>query len=610
MSKLLEERIRQNEFLKLPYLVLVVSLLLTAGATYLFYQNSRARDFSRFKDETKSVKNRIEVLINSYIATIKAGRSFIQSTENLNQKKFANFVQELDLSKNYNGIKGLGYTKKVLPDERDSLITQMQKQGFADFHIFPADAVTSENQTIIYIEPLDAANRKVIGFDMSTEPVRREALDRARDTGEPAATGKVILLQEIEKEKQVGFLIYLPIYKSDETPQTIEQRRMLLDGYVYSPFRAGSFLRDVQKSISISDIAFSIYDSQQAPESILAQTHSDDLTRESEYQITQDIDIAGRKWIVEARSLPTFKIQSNTGWTLIVFTGGLIFSLLLFGMTYLETFARSKAEFIASELRESEKEKAVLLESEQIERKRAEEANKAKDEFISIVSHELRTPLNAIAGWSKILHTEKLSKTTKNQALRKIDKNLRVQTRIVEELLDFSQIISNNNSLDIREFDFSQMFENAFTEIEKFADEKGVLLVKENGINGKKISGDKERLQKVIANLLSNAVKFTPQGGKVYAGVNDREKGFEITIRDNGQGIKSEILPYIFEHFKQADSSTTRQHGGLGLGLAISRQIVKLHGGSIKVKSEGEGKGAVFTVRLPYDSKINKENGN
>lgn len=599
MAKSVKKLSAQNDILKLPYLVLIVTLLLTIGATYIFYQSARSKDVSRFQSEATGVKNRIEILTSTNIALLKSGRGFVESTGALNREKFADFVNSLELEKNYSSIRGIGFSKRLSADEKDEFIKKMQLQGKPDFKIFP-EMNRPEYHAIIYLEPLDERSSRAIGFDMSTESNRREAMEKARDTGEATATGKIFLGEETNKEP--GFLIYVPVYKSGKMPETVLERRNLLDGYVYSPFRANNFLRDVQKSTALSDIAVTIYEGEQGPEQILAQTNPGFSSKEESYVSSSELNVAGRKWIIGYETLPSFSQQSSTGWTPIIFVSGFLSSLILFGMTYLESYARAKAEKITRELQESEREKGFLLEREQIERKRAEEANKAKDEFISIVSHELRTPLNSIAGWTKILHAENLSPATKKQALQKIDKSLRMQTKLVEDLLDFSQIMSGN-SLNKQEIDFSKMFEASFDEAGELAAKKGVVMIKENSLNGQKISGDKERLQGVVKNLLSNAIKFTPAGGKVVTNLKKDDSNIEIIIKDTGEGIRPDFLPHIFEHFKQADSSTTREHGGLGLGLAISNQIIKLHGGSIEAESEGEGKGATFIVKIPLDGK-------
>jgi len=588
----------QDEILKLPYLALIVSMLLTLGATYLFYQGEKIKEETRFLSETIRIKNRIDSKVNSYIAILKAGRGFIESSRELDKDKFSAFVSSLEIEKNNPDVQGIGYTKRIKMDEREALIKRMKAEGYSDFKIFPLSQ-TNEFQSTLYLEPLNPLNQREIGFDMSSEPARREALEKSRDTGQASVTGKISPALDTETENQPGFLIYLPIYKGGKIPQTVADRKQLLDGFVYSQFRTEEFLREVQNSSSIPDISIALYDSEKKADKILGATNKNITNETPSFTAINELEIAGRKWIIEYESLPSFEAQSSLGWTPLIFTSGLIFSLLLFGMTYLESYARAKAEKITVDLQESEMEKGFLLEREQIERQRAEQASRSKDEFISIVSHELRTPLNSIAGWSRILHAENLSEVTKKQALQTIEKNLRVQTKIVEELLDFSQILSGRKDLVWQEVDFIKIFEEACDESSLLAKAKGVSLVKEISLNGQKIFGDDKRLRKVIKNLLSNAIKFTPEGGGILAEIKEADGMVEMKIKDNGQGIKSDFLPFIFERFKQADSSSTRRHGGLGLGLAISRHIVELHGGSIRAESEGEGKGALFTVKFP-----------
>lgn len=581
----------QRGILKKPFVVLCVSLLLTAGATYIFYSNTFSKDQARFQSETESVKQQLEVLINSYNATIRAGQSFVESTNDLDREKFSRFVKNLELGNSYKSFIGLGLTKRNAP------------QLFSNSSRLPAFSELNalNNQSAIFFEPFDKANQEDVNLDVSTEPIRLEAMKRSFESGEPSATGKVTLINNATSQSKPGFLIYLPVFKAGESPPNSADKSFLIEGFVYGIIQTEDFLSEVQDSISIEDIAFKIYENEISPPNLIAQTKVDNLSAKPEFKSIKELEIDGRKWFIEAQTLPNFTLQSNSGWTILICISGLIFSLLLFGMTYLETFARTKAENIASELRESERENAFLLESEQTERKRAEDANNAKDEFISVVSHELRTPLNAIAGWSKILHTENLSASTKKQALEKIEKNLRAQTKIVEQLLDFSQMASNKSNPVNQEVNFSQVFDEAVDRSQSFADEKNISLLKKNELGDQCVVGDKDRLLKMIKNLLSNAIKFTPQGGNIFANLKIKDEKIEMTIIDTGLGISLENLPHIFEHFKQADSSITRQHGGLGLGLAISRQIIKLHGGTIKVKSDGEGKGTIFTVRLPYE---------
>jgi PAS domain S-box-containing protein len=239
-----------------------------------------------------------------------------------------------------------------------------------------------------------------------------------------------------------------------------------------------------------------------------------------------------------------------------------------------------------------------LLESERSARATAEAAGRMKDEFLATLSHELRTPLNAILGWSQVLRNHP-SPEDVAEGIKIIERNARVQTQIIEGLLDMSRIISGKIRLDVQRLDPAAVVRSAVETVQPAAEAKGVRLqVVLDSIAGP-VSGDPNRLQQVFWNLLTNAVKFTPRGGRVQVVLERVNSHVEVSVIDTGEGIRPEFLAHVFDRFRQADASTTRQHGGLGLGLAIVKQLVELHGGSVRVKSGGVGLGATFTVMLP-----------
>jgi signal transduction histidine kinase/ActR/RegA family two-component response regulator len=231
-------------------------------------------------------------------------------------------------------------------------------------------------------------------------------------------------------------------------------------------------------------------------------------------------------------------------------------------------------------------------------KKLAEEATRAKDEFLSVVSHELRTPLNGILGWAQILQTRQPDSETIKRAVDAIARGARAQSKLIEDILDFTRIISGKLRLDVRQVDLVMIIESAIDVIAPAANAKDIRLQTILDSNSF-VSGDVERLQQVLWNLLSNAVKFTPKGGRVQIRVQRVNSSVEIVVSDTGKGISAEFLPFVFERFKQSDNSTTRRQGGLGLGMAITRHLVELHGGTIRAESEGEDSGATFTVSLP-----------
>jgi PAS domain S-box-containing protein len=244
-------------------------------------------------------------------------------------------------------------------------------------------------------------------------------------------------------------------------------------------------------------------------------------------------------------------------------------------------------------------EKAQLLESERLARAEAERASRLKDEFLATLSHELRTPLNAVLGWSTILRGRKNLDQEMTQALETIDRNARIQGQIIEDLLDMSRIISGKVRLDVQPLDLPGILLEAVDTMRTSASAKGVRLQTVIDPLNATILGDPNRLQQVFWNLLSNSIKFTPKHGRIQILLQRVNSHVEVSVIDTGEGISPDFLPYIFNRFQQADASTTRRYGGLGLGLAIVKNLVELHGGTVRAKSGGIGKGATFIVSLP-----------
>jgi PAS domain S-box-containing protein len=244
-------------------------------------------------------------------------------------------------------------------------------------------------------------------------------------------------------------------------------------------------------------------------------------------------------------------------------------------------------------------EKVRLLDSERRARAEAERASRMKDEFLATLSHELRTPLNAVLGWSTILRGRENKDSEMTQGLDAIDRNARVQAQIIDDLLDMSRIISGKVRLEVQPLDLPTTVLEAIDTIRTSATAKGVRLQTVIDPLNATVLGDPNRLQQVFWNLLNNAIKFTPKGGRVQVLLQRINSHVDVSVIDTGEGISPDFLPYIFNRFQQADPSTTRRHGGLGLGLAIVRSLVELHGGDVRAKSGGIGKGATFIVTLP-----------
>ncbi len=245
-----------------------------------------------------------------------------------------------------------------------------------------------------------------------------------------------------------------------------------------------------------------------------------------------------------------------------------------------------------AERRRIEEERAQLLVREQ-------QANRLKDEFLATISHELRTPLNAVLGWARVLRATDLPSALRTRALESIERNAAAQARLIDDLLEVSRIVTGKLRLKVRPIDLTQVVDAALDVVRPAADARGIRLERHYGRRPWQTLGDPDRLQQVAWNLLSNAVKFTPPGGTVGVDLDRDDSMDRLTVRDTGRGIEPEFLPHVFAPFRQADASTTRDHGGLGIGLAIVRQLAELHGGTVKAESDGPGRGSTFTVLLP-----------
>ena len=267
---------------------------------------------------------------------------------------------------------------------------------------------------------------------------------------------------------------------------------------------------------------------------------------------------------------------------------------------HLRGFAKMMRDF--TQRKQAEDERAQLLAREQEARAQAEAANRMKDEFLATLSHELRSPLNAMLGWAQLLKNRKFDEKTTAKAMEIIDRTARVQAQLVDDLLDVSRIIQGKLLLNIRPLELTSIIGAVLDTLRPAIEAKQIQIQTVLDPQAGMVAGDSDRLQQVIWNLLSNAIKFTPVGGRVEVRLEKTNSQVQVIVSDTGKGINPEFVPYVFDRFRQADSSMTRAYNGLGLGLAIVRHLIELHGGTVHAHSEGEGLGATFMVKLPIVS--------
>src|SRR5215217_138317 len=781
----------------LPYLILLLGFCFTLLVYYYFYILTYEQDLLRFRSSVQEVQDQVRLRIATSTALLRAGTGLFAASDFVDAREFENFVTEIELEKNYPGVEGIGYSVRFAPEDKAQVVAGMKRQGFTNFKIWPDDSPRTEYNAIIYLQPNTTRNKGATGYDMGTNDTRRHAMEAARDSGKPVASGRVHLVQERdlpEASRQSGFLIYVPVYQKRAAINNEQQRREALLGFVYSPLRAKDFLETVVANKKY-DVNFTVYDgTEEKPDSLLGFVENE-VSAQPVFTDAKQQEVEGRTWTLAFVTNPSFETHSNKHllkYTLIF--GGLL-SLLFAAVTRAEIRARSRAERAAEEVKKSETtirntlaererteeellkisealrdadqralleyerlleriktfaqalgtarelhaifsalrhftnvslpcngffvslydpirdvrtccygwadgeelnvselppmpvtahglnsravrtgeviitndymratqanpgvivgpdngmrpdssmavpmavmgriigtievqsyeknvyrpehvtamsmaanltavaiENVRLLKLERTAREAAEESNRLKDEFLATVSHELRTPLTAILGWSRLLEGGTLDDSVTHQAVETIGRNAKVQAQIVDDILDVSRIITGNLYIDLHPLEVVPVVENAINVVRPTADAKGIKIETYFDAASARISGDGNRLQQVVWNLLSNAVKFTDSGGRVCLKVLQVGTTVEIRVSDTGQGISKEFLPYVFDRFRQADSTTTRHHGGLGLGLAIARHLIEIHGGTIRAESQGDGRGATFTIKLP-----------
>jgi signal transduction histidine kinase/ActR/RegA family two-component response regulator len=575
-------RMRARRFW-IPLTVLLLSLAATAVSAALALRATNLRDTARFENAVDSSREAITNRLEIYTNMLRAGSGLFSADDFVTRSEFNAFVDRLDLQQRYPGIQGIGFTAHVPRENAGQLVERMRGEGFEDFRLWPETEGPAVD-AIVYLEPLDERNRAAIGYNMASEPTRREAMLRARDTGVAAASGMVTLVQEIDEEKQAGFLIYVPIYRVPQPPATVSARQDQLRGFIYSPFRAGDLFEGIFGEVQ-PRVNFAIYDGAARAERLL---YDSSPTRVPGYRprfSTQEtIDVAGRPWVLEFTTRPEFDAASSRSQVLLILIGGILFSAALFWMSLRQ--ARARAEAVA------------LFEEAQTHRRAAEEANRTKDDFLATVSHELRTPMASIVGWSSLLAEGDLPEEEVRVAVEAIHRSSRVQAELIDDLLDLSRISSGKLDVNPTAADLSELVRTAVHSIQHTAAEKRLPVELQSPNEKILVWGDPKRLNQIFLNLLSNAVKFTDEGFVRTRLVPSGDQVF-VEIEDSGIGLDPDFLPHLFQRFKQADASSGRIHGGLGIGLSIVRHLVELHGGSVEAESPGLGKGSTFRVTLP-----------
>lgn len=630
------------EILVVPFFVLLAGMVATLAIGYQYDRLARDRDRERFSALVDERVDAISSRMNAYISLLR-GAAGLMATEpqaSITPDAFRRYVSRLRIGEFYPGLQGIGFARALPPELRGYFEERMQQELSPDFVIWP-EGERDFYSAITLIEPLDERNRRAIGFDMFSEPTRRDAMMRARDIGARATSGKVELVQEIDADRQPGFLIYLPVFEDGVVPDTAEERRKRLRGWVYSPFRARDlFDRTFELRNRTPELKFTVFDGNSTREEFLLYRSDPDGSpyHLSDYRADARVQVGDRPWTVSLATTPGFALDSARALYPAILGFGFLASLLL----ALATFGQARAAERAREAKAALEgvnetlEHQVEKRTAQLERARAKlaglianleravdsrtadltAANEEIQRFAYIVSHDLRAPLVNVLGFTSELDAvradlerflrdvaEKAPELVTNEARIAVEtdmpealKFIRASTvrmdRLINAILKLSR--EGRRVLTPEPIAMRELVQGTKANLTHRLDEEGAEIVVENMPD---IVSDRLALEQVFSNLVENAVKYLQPGvhGRIVVRGFEEAGHYRYEIEDNGRGIDPKDHERVFDLFRRAGQ---QDQPGEGIGLAHVRALVRRLGGAITLQSQ-LGRGSTFQITLP-----------
>lgn len=572
---------------------------MTGVVTGFVYWAARQQQHLRFINTAQDMELTIQGRIAIYIAMLRGVSGLFAGSDEVTRKDFQQYFDQLDIATHYPGVQGIGFSRRILPEERTPITRWMRAQGVSNFIVWPS-APRPEYHSILFLEPPDKRNAAALGFDMFSEPVRSNAMARARDTAAPSMTGRVTLVQEIDDSKQAGFLIYYPMYRGGAIPSTVEERRALLLGFVYAPFRIDDLLKSVFARRSAPELHMEMYQGENILATNLVYRSSTQPPEAFKWHRESRVEVAGQVWTLAFRSPHTFEFAPLVALAPLAAIIGLLVSLVIFGSTLAQRRAQAAAQRNAAELAIAQEQ--LRQHAAELERRVAERTTSLRESIKSLeslsysIAHDLRAPLRTVHSFSDILLTDYAPglDDTGRDYLRRMALAAGHMDQLIQDLLAYGQLTREDLPLEPVPLEqlFTRLIENSHVEIEtKKAEVKvaGPL---------PSVVGNRTLLQQVTTNLLSNALKFVPRGvaPRVQISAEVTEGKVRVSVQDNGIGIDPLLHHRIFGVFE-------RLHGkdkfpGTGIGLAIVQKAIERMNGTIGVESR-LGQGSTFWFELP-----------
>ncbi|AKF84073.1 histidine kinase [Myxococcus fulvus 124B02] len=579
MSTSLASHVRRNAA---ALLALLMGLLVTAGATAYVRRGVSLRREQLFDDAVTDGSVALQQRLDVYQAMLLGTRGVFTGSEAVERREFRAYTQSLEVRQRYPGIQAIGLARWLGQDQLARHEARMHQEGFPAYRVWPEEA-REHHAVVDLVEPFDVNNLRMLGFDVMSEPVRRVALERAMQSGLPAATGKVRLLSE--PEGHAGFVIYVPLYAGMVEPTTPQARGERLEGFVFGAFRMKDLVDGLRFQGFQSTIDLTLYDGASVSEPARLYTSHPGAPDAGGLRQQLTVQVAGVPWTLVFTTREAFMTGTRSSHPLTVAGGGLLMSLLLFLVTRSQVNARALAEQASAEHRRLAHE--------------AQAAVRVRDEFLSVAAHELRTPITSLKLQLQLLFRQlrqpgPLDAERLERGVETCERQTTRLTKLVDSLLDVARLSSGRMELQLEDVELGELVREVARRFEMEAQAAGVRLEVDapEPMTGR---WDRLRLEQVLTNLMSNALKYG-HGAPVDVRVLGDVELARVEVRDRGIGIAPEDAARVFDRFERAVSS--RHYGGLGLGLFITRQLVEAHGGRIFLESR-PGEGSTFIVHLP-----------
>jgi len=521
------------------------------------------------------IENAISDRMDAYTEVLRGGLGLFNASTSVTREEWRAYVESLEIQDVLPGIQGIGFAEFIRPEDKAAYEQAIRDQGFPDFRVRP-EGPRAMYSSITYLEPFDERNRQAFGFDMYQQETRRAAMDQARDSGQVAISGRVVLVQEITDDVQAGFLMYLPYYKGGRTPDTADERRQEIVGYVYSPFRMGNLMAGIL-GVGLPDVRLEVFDGATVSrDTLIYDSAGQDTTWDPAYTTLRQIDIGQHGWTLRIKSLEAFEAESNRDTELLIMASGIVVSVLLFFVLRAYGTTRERAQAMAETMTRKLKENAHEL----------ERSNADLELFAYVASHDLKAPLRGIdhlASWIESDLGDALQGEPKtNMAL--LRGRIRRLDKLLDDLLGYSRagrIDSAPEDVDLTKTS-TDWFEALNTEAFNLHLDIEIPRMRVRPI----------ALEQVLTNLYSNSMKHGADRGNIYIRAFETPDAYEIHYEDDGPGIPANQRERAFQMFQTLQPRDKVE--GSGMGMAIIRKIVEHDGGTIVCEDRPNGESGVF----------------